>query len=610
MKRSRRPPPPPAVSPPGLPPDGPAEPSRTKEATGTQPERRRRLSPVWIPVAASSLLWFALFLTVPFGRQDFPLNDDWAYARGAFAFARGDGIHYFGWTSVPLIGQWLWAWPFIKILGPTNAALRLSTVVLSLLGTVAFYRLLRDDAGLSPRRAAFGASTLALNPLFLVCSGTFMTDVPALSFGLISLALATRALKTGHLLLWIAAAVVGALGGLTRQTALAAPLAAAIALLSFPAYRRPRFLYLAVMAAPLILGIAANQWLAQRPDIVHQGMSARLPEPGDLLRGPFMIVIYLGLAVLPILLLSPMLVRRRALFLASFTVLLLGAVYLVLTRRQMFPYLGNLITVFGQLTLGVELVGKRDILIPVQASLALTLAACLGGAALIARSVHGFRSGAVSLSRVLQSPLLLYSGMHFAFLFLISRFFDRYLLSVLPAAIFACLVVIPPSASTTPAAAAAEPEQPPIRLEPLAGIAALALWAFLGAGLMHDWLAWNAARYELGKRAIARGIAVADLEGGLEWDGWHSPEGAAPLPPGPLAAREGLALAMSKTLFPYLTGRYALSFSPLRGTRIRDAEPYRLWLLPGRREFVLLELVPELIEGEAVQETAPLAPNR
>src|SRR5262245_42207905 len=99
-------------------------------------------------------LWVVLFTAVPPAVQDFPLNDDWSYAKGAFAFARGRGIHYFGWASMPLVGQWLWAWPFVQALGDTHVALRLSTIVLSWLGMVAFFDLLRHEAGLGLRPAA------------------------------------------------------------------------------------------------------------------------------------------------------------------------------------------------------------------------------------------------------------------------------------------------------------------------------------------------------------------------------------------------------------------------------------------------------------------------
>jgi hypothetical protein len=60
-------------------------------------------------LASVAALWGILFIAIPPWDQEFPLNDDWAFARGAFDFARGDGFHYLQWASMPQLGQWLWA---------------------------------------------------------------------------------------------------------------------------------------------------------------------------------------------------------------------------------------------------------------------------------------------------------------------------------------------------------------------------------------------------------------------------------------------------------------------------------------------------------------------
>src|SRR5207248_358482 len=139
--------------------------------------------------------WIVIFADLPPHRQEFPLNDDWAYSRGVFGLARGEGIHYWGQPSMPQLGQWLWALPFVWLLGESHVGLRLSTLLLSGLGVLAFYELLRGEAGLPRPRAAFTAAALAVNPLWFVLSGTFMTDVPALALSLIALALYARALR-------------------------------------------------------------------------------------------------------------------------------------------------------------------------------------------------------------------------------------------------------------------------------------------------------------------------------------------------------------------------------------------------------------------------------
>src|SRR5262249_18742119 len=102
---------------------------------------RYRLPLVLLPLLASALAWTILFVAVPPERQDFPLIDDFAFARGAFTFARGGGVDYGGWASMPQLGQWLWACPFLWLLGESHVALRLSTILLSWVGLLAFYAL-------------------------------------------------------------------------------------------------------------------------------------------------------------------------------------------------------------------------------------------------------------------------------------------------------------------------------------------------------------------------------------------------------------------------------------------------------------------------------------
>src|SRR5262249_33333906 len=93
----------------------------------------------------SGICWLVVWLSVP--NAEFPLADDGAFGHGAFDFAAGHGIHYYHWASMPLLGQWIWAWPFIKVLGPSYFSLRLSVICLSWLGLIAFQFLLMASAG-------------------------------------------------------------------------------------------------------------------------------------------------------------------------------------------------------------------------------------------------------------------------------------------------------------------------------------------------------------------------------------------------------------------------------------------------------------------------------
>src|SRR2546423_6931013 len=107
--------------------------------TGEQPPmnsaavtRTRTLAPrlFAIPLLASLASWLVLWIAVPAGQQNFPLMDDWVFSRNFFDFIAGKGLHYFYLASIPQLGQWLWALPFVGIFGASHAVLRISTLVL------------------------------------------------------------------------------------------------------------------------------------------------------------------------------------------------------------------------------------------------------------------------------------------------------------------------------------------------------------------------------------------------------------------------------------------------------------------------------------------------
>ena len=163
-----------------------------------------------------------------------------------------------------------------------------------------------------------------------------------------------------------------------------------------------------------------------------------------------------------------------------------------------FPYVGNALTTYGPF--GEYILGERTVLIATPLRIALTGLGILGATLLLAR----LRAGrAVEWVR---QPLLLYAFFQVPFLLISVSFFDRYLLVFLPATLLILL-------------RGAEPT----RRDWVSGVVGLALFAGLALALTHDWLSWNAARWNLGRRVIAAGVPLADLEGGFEWDNWFDP---------------------------------------------------------------------------------------
>ncbi len=557
-------------------------------------------------IAGLGILWAILFFVVPFGEQNFPLNDDWAFARGAFTFARGEGLNYSHWSSMPQLGQWLWAWPFIEVLGESHAALRLSTIVLSLLGMLAFFDLLLQ-AGLRPARAAFVTACLALNPLFFELSGTFLTDVPALAFSLLALALYGRAFALASKNLPRAvdfltlAVIVAVLGAISRQNTITVPVAAGLVLFGHP---RLRFhpAWLLAVAIPAAAAVATHYWFKTRSDNYEL-----LPKGGvDL--GRFMLLAftithYMGLTALPVLVFEADVSSWRKPtvlvgFIGALCLMVAGAIFYghrldepnalrdwwnawadhgfwALFKEDSFildkfPYLTNMFTAFGQFGLNEIVMGDRTEVLGRGLRVALTALGCVAGAALLVRASSRLRAGAW------KNLLFLFAIVHVPFLFLPYVIFDRYYIVFMPAALYL---------ATNPRLDTAYVPQR-VLARRVIGIAILAVFGLFSVALMHDWLAWNAARWTLGRRAVDRGIAATDIEGGFEWNCWY-----APVPP--FARRQDprsdLLLPYTNMMFGHISGRFALSFSVPPGATVLDREPYTTWLGPGRHDFYLVE---------------------
>jgi hypothetical protein len=561
----------------------------TKATSQQFPEQEVSDRAVFGLVAIALLLpWAILFASVPPAEQNFPINDDWAFAKGAVDFAEGKGINYQGWASMPLLGQWLWAYPFLQAFGTSQAhvVLRISTIILSWLCLLAFYDLLRQEGGFSPRLSAFVTLVLGLSPYFFWLSGTYMTDIPALTFSLIPLAFFARAYRSGRTELLLAGAAVAVLGALTRQSTVIVPIAAGIVLALRPELRR-KILWWIILAIPLIVCVAAHLWVQSRPDTVPRDLS--WPVALQVALFPFIILHFVGIAALPVFALG---IGRRSwtAFAIGLLLMLASAAYIYHRfpdymdpanpkKGVLFPYpviwFPESYFIHGYRPLILESERTRWIL---------TLLGCFGGAEIFARADWFIRQW--------KPPglLLAFTAAHLPLLLASPVLYDRYQLVLIPGGLLIAATAL----------GNRRPEWVPATF-------VLAISAVLTVAVQHDKLEWNRARWKLGQTALASGIKSSWIEGGLEWDGWYSPGPSRWEPTkNPSAIRrihlQGMAMPFTMTAFPHLIAHYALSPSMIPGTkvvRIKDKiepVPYRLWLFPEERKFYLLEWQPGYLE--------------
>lgn len=170
-----------------------------------------------------SIIWFICIIIVnPIG--DFPLNDDWSYARNAAALALENEIFFDDWGAMTLVVHTIWGAFFCKIFGYSFTVLRCSTLVLGWAGLMVTYSFFKE--GGMKKNHAFGATLLlAFNPFYFSNAFSYMTEVPFLFFFMTSAYFALRSFneRGKHNILFTT--LFSILAILIRQHAILVPLA-------------------------------------------------------------------------------------------------------------------------------------------------------------------------------------------------------------------------------------------------------------------------------------------------------------------------------------------------------------------------------------------------
>ena len=171
----------------------------------------------WPLLASLGVYLVCIVLVNPIG--NFPLNDDWSYARTAIAFGLGKGLKVDAWSAPSLIGQAIYGGLLTRFFSRDFLTLRLSTLVLSIFTAILLWGILRR---LRVRKTIASIFLVAwiFNPLQFNLSFTYMTEIPFIFFIALAAYLRIRHVENGKTSVLVMCA--GALGYayLIRQTAL------------------------------------------------------------------------------------------------------------------------------------------------------------------------------------------------------------------------------------------------------------------------------------------------------------------------------------------------------------------------------------------------------
>ena len=475
---------------------------------------------------------------------NYPLNDDWQYARASKMFAESGKIRIDTPIAPALVGQIVLAYPIIRVFGMNHAFLRLLTCVMAAISLFCIDRILMV-AGLPWSRRLLALTIVLFNPLFLYFSTTFMTELYGFTPALVAAAVyfECRGRAPSNYVCWSVVALLSVFAFWTRQ--FAGVVFPAIVITWFLTSRtrvKHRWFHTVLGCVVFAAGVAGYFFWVRASgnfgfafgDPLARTMqfdkTAWKAETGSAL-------VYLTGFFLPLLLLG---VRGRWRDPASYVLGALCLLYAVLTRNwfqmhgasdlefggwthRIFPYITNVIfrTGVGPVTLD-DVYHQADMIRPHWAphTWALIEWVLLGATFLWGFTLR--RIWDVWTSRrdkTLRYEILLFGLIWSVFSWVITvqayrlEIFDRYYFPVVLSFSILIPLLIPEGTETL---------EPSNRWVPIVSMICIAAIGWFTVAGLHDQFRWNDARWKLARFAFSQGVSPANLAGGFEINGWEN----------------------------------------------------------------------------------------
>ena len=499
---------------------------------------------------------------------DFPLNDDWSYGQAVKNLVGKGEYCLSNWTAMPLFTQVLWGALFSIPFGFSFLALRVSTLVISLIGLV-FLTLLFQRAG--EKRGRFlllGLLTLLFNPIYLGLSCTFMTDVHFIAFSIISLYLLATGVKKKSNALLITGMAFTVLATLIRQIGLLIPLAFGFGYLT---RGKPNGKKIALTAGFLLFTIAAffvyEKWLEAHcglptayhanTDRIAAAFASGLPAISvQIIKNVLVTFSYLSLFLLPLtVLIIPSAPKKRLLLFLGISIAALTAF-----RLAGFALPGNILSDrgIGPFTLkhSRDFASFSGSLLSKCILAAITL---LGGGFLIEAL---FRIATRIKKNWFAMMLFSLSILYFLSICLVHQF-DRYILVYVP--ILATLILLTTRKLKIPKWTLA------------VGYAIVIAYGLFSISAAHDYLLWNRTRWQATHYLTDKLSIPADkIDAGFEFNGLYTYSEEYKKEPG-------------KSWWWVKDDTYIVSFEQLVGYTAIKEYRIRTWLPAGIRNIYILK---------------------
>lgn len=201
-----------------------------------------------------SIIWLVMFfLTDSF--SDFPLNDDWVHAKSVKTLVEEGRFELIDYCGSTIIFQVLWGALFC-LFGFSFIALRVSMLVMGLIGIITFYRIvLKFNA--NQKVAFFITLVMAVNPIYFSLAGTFMTDVPFVTLCLLTIYYFIKLVETEKYTYFIHIVLLSICATMVRQIGLLVPLSL---IFPFLTIKKDHFKPLLYAIASFVVVYLCYQW--------------------------------------------------------------------------------------------------------------------------------------------------------------------------------------------------------------------------------------------------------------------------------------------------------------------------------------------------------------
>lgn len=440
--------------------------------------------------------------------RSFPVNDDWAYAQSVGDLLNG-AYKPHDYVQATALSHLVPAALLALVLGFSFTTLTISTLIISAIGIVSFYLLLRH-LDVKPTIALLGVALLAFNPIYVYLSYSFMTDVTFMAYLLAACLFFVRGLRGyGSWWLWLGGLAV-ALAYLTRQIGL---LAVVAALCYLWWSRRWAWRDVAAIAVlPIVTAAVYMLWEQAQPapivsmkvDVIIESILGNpldyfLNHSQELAR----VLAFPGLCLLPLLRLP-----RRPLLAVPFFALLI-----ILQARSMQQF-GSMLYVNGSTVDSTGLLSCCN-MAPIWSQWVWTILGISGSFVLaLYLTTCGERLWDWLRARPWQNRNDTPASMLYVLAFMIAiigllippALYDRYALPVLPFLMLPALRHLSLNSLTGRHA-----------LRWLA-LAPLALFAVLA---QHDFITRAETRWQAAQSLVAQGVKPDQIYAGYEWAGWY-----------------------------------------------------------------------------------------